>query len=317
MTARKAGGKTRTHAQMMELGAVLVGTFSRHKFVKMNVSSRLRPLPPPDTHLPQQCNTQTEARTLAKITMEITPHHGASVEDVQNWIGDGLALETKTKLLGSTSLSPASLPLDNLDGDSSHQADDSQSGEAGTDDGPSVDTSAKRRGRKTNAEKAAEREAAERVAAELRQQPASAAPAAAAPPPPPPVLVASNPSPTGGAALPPGITIGGTVAAAPPVQLAPAPAAAPTPSPAPAPVAMPPAQPAVVAPSGIMPLDQYREASRQMHMVRPGIVMRVMKAEVWPSDKTPKTVYFTAEATPEADRERVIAEVENLMQSES
>ena len=45
--------------------------------------------------------------------------------------------------------------------------------------------------------------------------------------------------------------------------------------------------------------------------------MRVMKAEVWPSDKTPKTVYFTAEATPEADRERVIAEVENLMQSES
>ena len=36
MTARKAGGKTRTHAQMLALGADLVGTFAKHKFVKIS-----------------------------------------------------------------------------------------------------------------------------------------------------------------------------------------------------------------------------------------------------------------------------------------
>jgi hypothetical protein len=33
MVARKAGGKTRTHSEMMELGAEMVGSFSRHKFI--------------------------------------------------------------------------------------------------------------------------------------------------------------------------------------------------------------------------------------------------------------------------------------------
>ena len=33
MIARKAGPKTRTHAQMLELGAELIGSFSKHKFV--------------------------------------------------------------------------------------------------------------------------------------------------------------------------------------------------------------------------------------------------------------------------------------------
>lgn len=32
LVARKAGGHTRTHGEMMALGAVLVGAFSRHKF---------------------------------------------------------------------------------------------------------------------------------------------------------------------------------------------------------------------------------------------------------------------------------------------
>lgn len=35
MTARKAGGKTRTHAEMMAIGAELVGTFAKHKFVSI------------------------------------------------------------------------------------------------------------------------------------------------------------------------------------------------------------------------------------------------------------------------------------------
>lgn len=34
MTARKAGGKTRTHAEMLALGAELVGSFAKHKFVR-------------------------------------------------------------------------------------------------------------------------------------------------------------------------------------------------------------------------------------------------------------------------------------------
>ena len=33
MTSRKAGGKTRTHGDMMELGAEMVGSFAKHKFV--------------------------------------------------------------------------------------------------------------------------------------------------------------------------------------------------------------------------------------------------------------------------------------------
>ena len=36
MTARKAGGKTRTHAEMLALGAELVGTFAKHKFIKIH-----------------------------------------------------------------------------------------------------------------------------------------------------------------------------------------------------------------------------------------------------------------------------------------
>lgn len=33
MTSRKAGGRTRTHAEMLALGAHMIGAFSKHKFV--------------------------------------------------------------------------------------------------------------------------------------------------------------------------------------------------------------------------------------------------------------------------------------------
>jgi hypothetical protein len=35
MTARKAGGHTRTHAEMLALGAQCVGSFPKHKFIKI------------------------------------------------------------------------------------------------------------------------------------------------------------------------------------------------------------------------------------------------------------------------------------------
>lgn len=35
MTSRKAGGHTRTHAEMLALGAVMVGSFPKHKYVKI------------------------------------------------------------------------------------------------------------------------------------------------------------------------------------------------------------------------------------------------------------------------------------------
>jgi hypothetical protein len=35
MTARKAGGKTRTYAEMLALGADLVGTYAKHKFTRI------------------------------------------------------------------------------------------------------------------------------------------------------------------------------------------------------------------------------------------------------------------------------------------
>lgn len=34
MVARKAGGRTRTHAQMLALGAEMVGSFAKRKFVR-------------------------------------------------------------------------------------------------------------------------------------------------------------------------------------------------------------------------------------------------------------------------------------------
>lgn len=35
MTSRKAGGQTRTHAQMLALGAEMVGSFAKHKYVML------------------------------------------------------------------------------------------------------------------------------------------------------------------------------------------------------------------------------------------------------------------------------------------
>lgn len=35
MTARKAGGHTRTHAEMLALGAECIGSFAKHKFIRM------------------------------------------------------------------------------------------------------------------------------------------------------------------------------------------------------------------------------------------------------------------------------------------
>lgn len=40
MTARKAGPKTRTHAEMLALRAVCIGSFAKHKFIKITTASR-------------------------------------------------------------------------------------------------------------------------------------------------------------------------------------------------------------------------------------------------------------------------------------
>ena len=36
--ARKAGGNTRTHAEMLTLGAEMVGSFSKHKYVFLRLA---------------------------------------------------------------------------------------------------------------------------------------------------------------------------------------------------------------------------------------------------------------------------------------
>lgn len=43
MVARKAGPKTRTHAEMIALGAEMIGSFPRHKFVKVRRLGRVGP----------------------------------------------------------------------------------------------------------------------------------------------------------------------------------------------------------------------------------------------------------------------------------
>lgn len=40
MVARKAGGKTRTHSEMIAIGAECVGSFSKHKFVRISGANR-------------------------------------------------------------------------------------------------------------------------------------------------------------------------------------------------------------------------------------------------------------------------------------
>lgn len=50
MTARKSGPNTRTHAEMLALGAQMIGSFSKHKFVMIREStSSLRSPTPPHT----------------------------------------------------------------------------------------------------------------------------------------------------------------------------------------------------------------------------------------------------------------------------
>ena len=39
MTARKAGGNTRTHAEMLARGAVCIGSFAKHKFIKITTKT--------------------------------------------------------------------------------------------------------------------------------------------------------------------------------------------------------------------------------------------------------------------------------------
>lgn len=41
MMARKAGGNTRSHAEMIALGAEMVGAFAKHKFVKINAAKTM------------------------------------------------------------------------------------------------------------------------------------------------------------------------------------------------------------------------------------------------------------------------------------
>ena len=39
MTARKAGGKTRRHSEMLALGAQMIGSFAKHKYVMLNTQT--------------------------------------------------------------------------------------------------------------------------------------------------------------------------------------------------------------------------------------------------------------------------------------
>ena len=39
VTARKAGGNTRTHAEMLARGAVCIGSFAKHKFIKITTKT--------------------------------------------------------------------------------------------------------------------------------------------------------------------------------------------------------------------------------------------------------------------------------------
>jgi hypothetical protein len=194
---------------------------------------------------------------LARITMELDVGDDVDQDSLSNWIADGFALENPSS---ATEVEA-----------SSAQA------EAGTQ--PAVP--AKRKGRRTTAEKTAEREAAA-MAASPRQD---------APPPPPPAHVGN------GMALPPGVTL----------QQQPVPPVAQVQSQV-IPAAMPHVAPLTAPINGeAVKLEDFREVYRQHQQARPSKPMLIMKSPTWP-DGTPKQVSFTVEAAPEGDRMRYIEE---------
>ena len=226
--------------------------------------------------------------------MEIMTATDVDPEAVQQWIGDGLLLERGEE----------------------QQSDDAQprmqsAATAGVEASPGAAPIAPRKGRRTNAEKAAERVAAEQAANQLAppglqlvQQPipAAAPPGASFFPPgiaPPAVHPQGN-----GAAPPatvnPGVNVTLQSAAAPaPVQ--------------PIPAAMPKSEPLPPAENGVMRLEDFRAANMQLQKFRPGKMSILMKAGVWPSDKSAKDSWFTVEAVPPEFRMRLIDELEHVL----
>jgi hypothetical protein len=223
---------------------------------------------------------------LAKITMEITPASGVDPEAVQAWIGDGLLLERGEAQQEQQGMQTA-LP-------------------AGNPGGAELVAAVRRTGRRTNAEKAAEREAAEQAKA-AETQPVTLADATG-------WAGQQTPLPPGASTFPPGIAPPGAHAqgngAAPPGVAVNPGVNVTVASQQPIPAAMPKVEPLPPAENGIMRLEDFRTANMQIQKARPGKMNLLMRAGLWPSDKSAKESWFTMEAVPEQYRMRLIDEID-------
>ena len=241
---------------------------------------------------------------MARITMELTTNPAVDPEAVQRWIGDGLALERNENDVGEE------------EGEQVEQrASTAPRYTAAAANEPS---SAPRRGRRTNAEKAAEREAAEAAQMTPNSLPTDTEPPPVSSPPPQQVGASSPASPSGNA-FPPGIAPPGvhhSNGATPPPPIATAAqieqVSLPVQIVQPIPAAMSKSEPLPPAENGIMRLDEFRTANMQVQKARPGKMSMLMRSTIWPSDKSPKDAWFTVDAVPGEFRYRLFEELDQV-----
>jgi hypothetical protein len=160
-----------------------------------------------------------------------------------------------------------------------------------------AETVTRRRGRRSNADKAAAIDASIGRAVDEVQPAQQAAPAMQAQP---------QPAAATAFALPPGMSM-------PPFQVAPAAPAAVEPSQRQTP-AMPPAQaqPALPTNGSAMLYDDFRNQLSAFHKQRPGYPFTFMRRPAW-LDGTQKARWLQAESVPEEFRARLITEVQSTI----
>lgn len=261
---------------------------------------------------------------LAEITMKITVGDQVDPMRLAQWVALGNELDTpfvgmtvgvgdliQTRVGPQAFVDPnygqgtAVTQQETLGADAVDQGGDDQ-GDDATDAQPAfaadgTPAPARRRGRRSNAEKAAE-------AAALAARTNGAAPPAAqsgnmALPPgvsAPGTQAAPVPLPPGVSASPGIATPPGMQASAPVVPL-PTPVTNAVPPVAPTPAAMPQSTVAATPPGDVVPLEVFREALRQSQSANPGKISLLMRQQTWPNG-TPKAPCYTAESVPETDR---------------
>jgi hypothetical protein len=245
---------------------------------------------------------------LAEISIKITVDDTTNRDHIAQWMEMALALDVgqASQAVPLVSAMPPAATVSQNQPAPPAQAEQQEEYDPDPDDAtdapqeqsdqPAGLAPARRRGRRSNAEIAAERTANEAAMESLKREAEAkkAAQPAARPP---------------GMALPPGITAPQQQSAngAAPVQAAPA--ASPTP------VAMPKTEPAGAMPNGHMALEDFREQMRMMYQKNQKLPTLMMREKTW-RDQTAKPVWYLIETVPAEYRERMLIDTMDLFAAE-